>query len=97
MTGRIGYNHPNACREGIKAEMQTDPEYRRCVHRHEPHHEAGHVEILIAAQFNERRHNIQKAINVFERKARSHTGGGGGGGGGLGTTMRSHYGYTPAC
>ena len=68
MTGRVGYNHSNACRERIKAEMQTDPEYRRLMHKHEPHHEAGHIELFIGAQVSERRHSIRKDINTIERR-----------------------------
>ena len=70
MTGRIGYNHSTTCRERIRAEMQKDPEYRRLMHKHELHHEAGQIEILTEAQVNERRHNVQRAINVIEREAR---------------------------
>ena len=75
VTGRIGYNHSNACREGIKTEMQTDPEYRRLMHKHDPHHEAGHIETFIEAQINERKHSIQKVINVIERRMHIDAGG----------------------
>ena len=54
MTGRIGCNQSNACRERIRSEMQTEPEYRRLMHKHEPHHEAGHIEVLTEAQISER-------------------------------------------
>ena len=75
MTGRVGYNHSNACRDRIKKEMQTDPEYRRLMHKHEPHHEAGHIEILTEAQINERKHNIQRAVNIIERRMYNDVGG----------------------
>ena len=57
--GRIGYNHSTTCRERIKGEMQQDHEYRRFMHKHEVHHEAGELEILTGAQINEKRHNLQ--------------------------------------
>ena len=72
-TGRIGYNHSTVCRERIKAEMQNDPEYRRLMHKHEVHQEAGDVEILTEAQINERRHNVLEAINTIERGAQGET------------------------
>ena len=75
MTGRVGYNQSSACRERIKAEMQTDPVYRRLMHKHEPHHEAGHMETLTQAQVNERRHNVEKAVKAVERKTRNNPGG----------------------
>ena len=40
-TGRIGYNHSTVCRQRIGAEMQIEFEYRRLMHKHEVHQEAG--------------------------------------------------------
>ena len=65
--GRIGYNHSTACRERVKAAMQDDLEYRRLLHKHEVHQEAGNVEMPTEAQINEKRHNVQKAANAIER------------------------------
>ena len=71
LTGRIGYNHSIACREPVQAAMQTDQEYRRLMHKHEPHHEAGDIELITEAQVKERRLNVEKAIKAIERRTRS--------------------------
>ena len=40
------------------------------MHKHEPHHEAGNIQIVTEEQVNERRHNAEKAIMIVERNAR---------------------------
>ena len=74
IVGRTGYNHSNVCRARIKAEMQNDPEYRRFMHKHEWHQDVGGIEILTEEQVKERRHNVSKAINAIEQRARRDTG-----------------------
>lgn len=61
LTGRIGYNHNTTCRTRILQVMRDDTEYRRLVHKHETHQQAGDVEVFIEAQMSERKHNLQKA------------------------------------
>ena len=73
--GRLGYNHNTACRTRILEEMRSDPEYRRLMYKREPHQEAGELEILTEEQVAERRHNVQRAINVIEQRYKGkHTG-----------------------
>ena len=50
--------------------MQQDLEYRRFMHKHEVHHEAGELEIFTEAQINEKRHNLQRAINTIDENIR---------------------------
>ena len=63
--------------------MQKDPEYRRLMHKHVPHHEAGGMEIIIDDQVGERQHNVEEAIVAIERKINGNPSG-------MGTTVHPH-------
>ena len=48
--GCPAYNHNITCRTRILQAMRDDPAYRRLVHKHQPHQQAGDIEILTEAQ-----------------------------------------------
>ena len=45
--GRVGYNHNEICRRRVMQAMLEDLEYRLLVYKHEPHQQAGEIEIII--------------------------------------------------
>ena len=68
LIGKLGYNHNNTCRARIFEKMREDPEYRRLIHKHEPHQQAGEIEILTEAQVMEKKHSVLKAIKFIEQQ-----------------------------
>ena len=68
LSGKLGYNHNPTCRARMLQAMRDDPDYRRLVHKHEPHQEAGDVEVLTEEQVSERKHNVKRAIYSIEQK-----------------------------
>ena len=55
--------------------MREDPEYRRLVYKHEPHQQAGEIEIITEEQYAERKNKMSKTINAVERRQRLSKGG----------------------
>ena len=67
LQGKLGYNHNTTCRARILEAMREDPEYRKPLYKHQPHQEAGDIEILTDEQVMEKRNNVTKAIQHIER------------------------------
>ena len=64
------YSHSNTCRKRIVEQKQDDPEYRWLMKTHDLHQEFGDVEMLTKEQLNEKRHNVNRVINVIKQDLR---------------------------
>ena len=66
---RPGYNHNETCRSRVITATEQHPEYRELMQTHE-HGNSDDIEVMMEPEREERRGNVQKALQYIEERVR---------------------------